>query len=171
MGITAEYWGESGFSLGKRCAEHFNKLKYWDKSNPMLRHNVLYHSDYDPQTPNYMFEVKSFHQTAFMRQIDEAVKIADSKWRARVSKGKIINLNRKEEYARGLGRSLVPGLTDTPLSDEEEKRDNELTEKILRLAKTRKANQENPENPAPKRARRRRFSLPKPQANINDDEA
>ena len=62
-------------------------------------------------------------------------------------------------------------MTDAPLSDEEEKRDNELTEKILRLAKTRKANQEDPENPAPKRARRRRFSLPKPRADIDDDEA
>ena len=62
-------------------------------------------------------------------------------------------------------------MTDAPLSDEEEKRDNELTEKILRLAKTRKANQEDPENPAPERARRRRFSLPKPRADSDDDEA
>ena len=103
-----------------------------------------------------------------MRQIDEAVRIADSKRRARMSNWKIVNLNKKEEYSR----CLVPGSTDPPLSEEEEKREKELSEKIQRLAKTRKANQVDPKNPAPKKARTERVTDEKsclPNARTNDE--
>ena len=47
-GVKAVYHGESCKSLQNRAASHMEKLKGWDSSNFMLRHNMEYHLDEDP---------------------------------------------------------------------------------------------------------------------------
>ena len=68
------------------------------------------------------WEVLKFCKTSFTRQLTEVILISHSKERAATSGGRFINMNRKEEYNRG----LVPGLTDKDLSKEEKEQEEDL---------------------------------------------
>ena len=152
-GIKAVYLGETGRASCQRIGEHLEGLKYWSKSSMILRHNLEHHPKDDPQDAQMTWEVLKFHRSSFTRQLDEAVLIADLKQSAKKSKGKIVALNRKEEY----NRCLVPGLGDEKLTEDEEKAEEELTLKIEKLSKVRKAAaaDEEESNHQKKRKRRR----------------
>ena len=59
-GIVAEYHGETGKSLNRRAQGHMEKLKSWDASNFMLRHNLQHHQEEDPQNASYLWYPSGF---------------------------------------------------------------------------------------------------------------
>ena len=85
------YVGESSRSAYERGFEHLNKLATLSSDSHMLRHMVDVHKGEDFQEVRWGMFVKKFLQSAFERQIEEAVEIE------KIAKTGDI-LNSKSEY-------------------------------------------------------------------------
>ena len=103
--VKAEYHGESKDSLYKRALGHMEKLKSLDSSNFMLRHNLLYHGNEDPQCKDYIWAPTKFHTKALERQVSEALYIKT----AMDTPGTIL-MNTKTEFSR----CVLPGISQAP---------------------------------------------------------
>ena len=73
--VVAEYHGESCKSLYDRAKSHMEKLRSWDPSNFMLRHN---HPENDPLCSDYLWQPTGFYQRPIQREIAEAIKIKEA---------------------------------------------------------------------------------------------
>ena len=70
-----KYVGESGRSMYERGKEHYQDFKSLDKGSHILKHALEYHTEDPLGQMNFKMKVVKFHQSAFTRQIHEAVRI------------------------------------------------------------------------------------------------
>ena len=124
-GKKAVYHGESGKSLHIRSQKHMEKLKSWDQSNFMLRHNLLYHPEDDPLEAKYLWYPTGFYQKAMERQISEAIKIKEAVEEAEANPNFIL-MNANTEY----NCCVLPGITMVA-SKEDQKQDEDLKKVIM----------------------------------------
>ena len=75
---VAENHGESAKSLYARAKSHLEKLKGWDPSNFMLRHNLECHPEEDPLCRYYLWEPTGCYKTPIQREIAGAIKIKEA---------------------------------------------------------------------------------------------
>ena len=70
-----KYIGETSRSAFERGVEHYKDLEFTRPNSHMLKHAVIHHPDLDPRMIDFRMKILSIHQTAFERQIREAVMI------------------------------------------------------------------------------------------------
>ena len=70
-----KYIGETSRSAFERGVEHYKDLEFTRSNSHMLKHAVIHHPDLDPCMIDFRMKILSTHQTAFERQIREAVMI------------------------------------------------------------------------------------------------
>ena len=90
--LKFKYIGESSRSAYERGVEHYKDLEYTRPKSHMLKHAVIHHPDLDPRHIDFRMKILSFHQSAFERQIKEAVLIHRN--------SVIRSMNSKLEYNR-----------------------------------------------------------------------
>ena len=119
-GIRAVYHGESGKSLYHRTQTHMDKLRGWDFSSFMLRHNLQHHPEDDPLSAEYLWYPTGFHERAMDRQVAEAIHIKEELERIQ-REGRGILMNGKTEY----NRCILPGIT-REVTEEDNKKERKL---------------------------------------------
>ena len=137
-GITSEYYGETGKSIQKRSQGHYEKLRSWDPSNFMLRHNVIHHPEEDPLNKDYLWTPLSHHEKPLERVVEEAIRIKVA-FQTEDLKDDYISMNGKGEYTR----NVLPGISRkaSPLDKES---NESITKKILDLKKQSERQKPNP---------------------------
>ena len=73
--LKFRYIGETSRSAYERGVEHFKDLEFTRSTSHMLKHAVIHHPDLDPNRVEFRMKILSSHQSAFERQIREAVLI------------------------------------------------------------------------------------------------
>ena len=131
-----KYIGESSRSCFERGWEHLNDMASLKSTSHMLRHLVTCHEDADFSDIQFGMKVAKFTRSSFDRQILEAVLIDQEKDKNNIH-------NAKAEY----NRSSLPKLSASTENEtiekrkrelfEEEKKENEIEEKIRKLRKER----------------------------------
>ena len=121
-GITSVYHGESCKSIQRRALGHVSKLRGWDSSSFMLRHNLLCHPDGDPQNEDYLWSITQQYNKPLARAVDEAIRIKQA-YEKETETCK--SMNAKMEFTR----NTLPGITRAA-SDADKKENEELRKKI-----------------------------------------
>ena len=103
------YIGESSRSAHERGTEHSKDYEYLRVRSHMLKHVVLKHGDSHPNDVEFRMKIVSQHQTAFERQISEAVRI-------RRNLGDRL-MNSKQEY----NRCYIPKISIKKSENDDEK--------------------------------------------------
>ena len=98
-----------------RADSHMDKLKGWDHSNFMLRHNIMHHAEDDPQNNNYLWYPTHFFDKPLDREVMEAILIKEAMEKAACDPNHVV-LNGKAEY----NRNILPGITQTATEEDRE---------------------------------------------------
>ena len=109
------YYGESSRSAYERGKEHFSDYDKVSTSSHMLKHHIMVHKDVEGKLP-FSLKILRCHQTAFSRQVHEAVVIQRNKAYS--------IMNSKGEYSR----CRLPRLKVMLGKKDTEKEEEELTE-------------------------------------------
>ena len=120
------YTGETSRSAWERGEEHWKDLKYRRPKSHMMRHMVEYHPEKTPDEADFRMQIISSHNSAFERQIREAVLIErhDGPF----------SMNSELEYSRTVIPKMKVKLGEK--AEEESprvKREKEMVEKIKEI--------------------------------------
>ena len=119
-GKDASYYGESARSGFERSREHHDDYEKLALKSHMLKHHLIEHENRQEKIP-FSFKILKFHQSAFARQLHEAVKIQIHE--------KDGILNSKGEYTR----CSLPRLQVGNVKIEEQLTEEEIERKLQKL--------------------------------------
>ena len=153
------YIGETSRSAWERGQEHWKDLEYRRPTSHMMRHLVEFHPDLDPSEAYFRMKIVSSHNSAFERQITEAVLIErnDGDY----------SMNSKLEYSRTILPKLKSKLGEMAEEDSPRvKKEKEIKEKIKIIQSEFNSKKRNEKKQDKRKVKRIKLN---PSENMNDN--